>query len=440
MTNNHSKLLWKILINCPTIRSTQCVFTIFSLLILFMVLLNNSLLEQYIEQKCRNANIGLLTGRSKLSSLIQSTSTTRQRAPIELISAIKNHSKGEPLTSESIRHSNGTSTQVLTNGSNTQFDNGFMIRRATIRGAPFDKRCREIRRRVSWGVKDYVMWDGDGELKTLMQPLFKNKRLVVWSLDHHIGPISDLRSLIEPLGVEFIERTMYHRCNFMCSCANLKLLHPFTWKIMLEPSEKFFDHLRSHPILGPEMARADAFLVAHSSYMIELFRRLNRSIISVHSIHYEWNLGKDVSKWREFNGHLRALMTDPRHVIGANNLFDVEYMHYFLGLRPDYIPSFCGYTGEHYRPTRRSFLFSRPVYNLPVALTDSFKRHYQQIKASFVLHDLLRVYRGSFNALKHSYFDISSHLGIIHYPYQVWLFLMPQVQNILYMFVTELYL
>lgn len=132
------------------------------------------------------------------------------------------------------------------------------------------------------GVVDYAIWDGDAELKELTQPLFKKKRLLVWSIDHHIGPISDMRSLIEPLGVEFIEHTMYHKCDVMCTCDNLKLLPPYDWTALLHPSKEFIKYIELHKVFVPEIARADAFLVSYSASLLDLFLRYNRSVILVH--------------------------------------------------------------------------------------------------------------------------------------------------------------
>ena len=276
-------------------------------------------------------------------------------------------------------------------------------------------RCEEIRRRVSWGVVDYAKWDGDPELQELIKPIFVKKRLVIWSLDHHPAPLYDIRSLVEPLGVEFIEHSVYHQCQRTCSCDDFKALTPLQHNDLLEGlnSQETIDRIYHDPLSASDVARADAFLSAYSYPLVELYMRYNRSIIIISAIRY--NLWVDgPSKWSQLSDRLHTLFTHPRHVIGANNLYDVEYLHYFLGSRPDYVPSFAGYTGEHYNPTRQSFLYSYRVFedigdywNVP------FQRQYQRINATFRIDKLQR--QSKF--YEHS--DLAAYLGIVQRPYAV---------------------
>ena len=122
-------------------------------------------------------------------------------------------------------------------------------------------RCKEIRRRVSWGALYYAKWDGDVELNELVKPIFTIKRLVVWSIDHHFGPISDIRSIIEPLGVEFIEHSIIHpqKCHRMCNCDLSKERRSFDYNSW-NPNKNTFQQISSDSIAAPDIARADAFL------------------------------------------------------------------------------------------------------------------------------------------------------------------------------------
>lgn len=278
-----------------------------------------------------------------------------------------------------------------------------------------DIQCKEIRRRVSRGVVEYANWDGDDELQELLKPIFTKKRLVIWSLDHHPAPIFDVKSLVEPLGVELIDHSIYGHCQRMCSCDDFKSLSPLEeGDLLFKIDSRLVDRIYRDPRAAPDIARADAFLVAYSIPLIELFMRYNRSIIVVAAIRYHLWL-PEVSRWRKLNDWLRELSSQRRHVIGANSRYDVEYMHYFLGARPDYVPSFAGYTGEHYNPTRRSFLYAHRVFDdIGPYWNEQFERQYRLIGAEFHVEKLRVRYKAGY-----ANSDLAAHLGIIHRPYQV---------------------
>ena len=126
---------------------------------------------------------------------------------------------------------------------------------------------------MSWGVVDYVKWDGDPELQELVKPIFVKKRLVIWSLDHHPAPLFDIRSLVEPLGVEFIEHSLYHQCQRTCSCDDFKALSPLHHSDLLGGLNlQTIDRIYSYndPLSASDVARADAFLTAYSYPLVEL--------------------------------------------------------------------------------------------------------------------------------------------------------------------------
>ena len=135
-------------------------------------------------------------------------------------------------------------------------------------------------------------------------------------------------------------------------------------------------------------------------------------------IRFDITLWGDASRYTYLSALLNALTLQRRHVIGANSPYDVEYtcMHYYIGARPDYVPSLCPYTEEHYNPTRHSFLYnSREPLNY---WTKSFNLYYQANNATFQIHQIKEFYKSD-----HEYSDLAQHLGIIHLPYQVRIFM-----------------
>ena len=293
--------------------------------------------------------------------------------------------------------------------------------------------CKEVSRRLHWGLVDYALWDGDPELKQLVQPLFKNKRLVVWSLDHHAMAIAELRSIIESFGVEFIEHSvlpLHTRRPGVCSpplclCSQSTNLTPDPSLNPLFPTKDLFDKVARDPLAAPDIARADAFLVSVSIPIIELYMRYNRSIIAVAATRFEYTLYRDTNRWHKMNEQLRTLLQKRHHVIGGNSLYEVEYMYYYMGARPDYIPGFGVYTGEHYHPTRMSFLYARrpKVYKVGSFWTDPFDRQYRLINAKFVIKSIMELYPPLCGG-GYTLFDLAQHLGIVHLPYQVPVFLL----------------
>lgn len=279
--------------------------------------------------------------------------------------------------------------------------------------------CEEKKRRVSFGLLDYALWDNDLELNELAKPMFMKKRFVVWALDGHQGPVMDVRSIIEPLGVEFIEHTIVREsfCERMCYCNQTNYFGYENMKNLFAdlhyPNEKFYGKILNDPIATQEIARADALFTSVNLPLIEFYMRFNQSIIFVNPVRMDSFLSGDLQRWRDINERLQYLLKSSHHLIGANNLYDVEYMHYFMGSRPDYVPGFCVYTGEHYRPVRQSFLYAKRWLPDRNFWDEQFDYLYLSKNATFKLFNLSKLYKS------YEYQDLAAHLGIIHRPYQV---------------------
>ena len=58
------------------------------------------------------------------------------------------------------------------------------------------------------------------------QILFRSRQLVIWSADHHPAPAYDARTLLEPLGITFLQHDLSPYCSLFNLCAerhNLKV-------------------------------------------------------------------------------------------------------------------------------------------------------------------------------------------------------------------------
>ena len=54
---------------------------------------------------------------------------------------------------------------------------------------------------------------------------------------------------------------------------------------------------------------------------------------------------------------------DPRNVVAANNYYDLEYIKFFTGTQPYYVPAYCGYVKADYNPKGNVILFARNHHN-----------------------------------------------------------------------------
>ena len=300
----------------------------------------------------------------------------------------------------------------------TQWGSWSAKEKETSTSDPWRDRCKEVRRRISHGLEDYARRSGDAELQALVQPVFTHKKLVVWSADHHIGPMADLRSLFEPLGVEFLEHTLYFHCDRMCTCdqkTNTKVLDERNVLRALgsDVIERFMREHRN----DYDFSRADAYLSSWSSNLLELFMRYNKSIIFHCPIRFDYPLNGQPDHSRTVIDLIQRLGTNEANVFSANSRYDAHYIKYFTGINVDYVPSFCVYTGETYHPIRKSFLLwdRRIGFNngLREYWTDHFDGYIKRSGVKIELLDVRSVYRGI------EYRDVVKHLRITHIPYQV---------------------
>ena len=56
-------------------------------------------------------------------------------------------------------------------------------------------------------------------------------------------------------------------------------------------------------------------------------------------------------RWEAWVKNLKKIAKDPRNIIAANNHYDLEYIKYFTGIEPAYIPAYCGYVNTDYHPS-----------------------------------------------------------------------------------------
>ena len=245
-------------------------------------------------------------------------------------------------------------------------------------------------------------------------PIFKSKPLVIWSSDFHIGPVHDLKTYLAPMGVRFIDKSLDRmRCHRTKTCNGMKTLKVITphngLNLNYSLIPQFYDAYKN----DTEIQRVDAFACFHVTSLCELYEPFNKSLIIIATSRYELGrFGKE--RWTKWNENLVRYASMTRNVIGANNLYDAEYIKYFTGIQPQLLPSFCNYTNASYNPTKMEFLFAKnsnpPFFQL---FMKNFTASYKQANSTFQITPITKKYGN------YKYLEIAAHRGIVHVPYQV---------------------
>ena len=236
-------------------------------------------------------------------------------------------------------------------------------------------------------------------------------RPVIWSQDYHITPIMDIKSLLAPIGVKIIDKSLSYHCGKMGTCAaGLRVITQENG-MRLSPMliEKFY---RSY-IDDLEMKEVTAYVCALPVAMCEAFLHFNRSIIVWATTRYEQGR-PEPDKWEQLNENLLSIANHPTSVLAANNLYDLKYMEYFLGVTPKLLPNYCAYLRDSYKPSQKQFLVS------PIHSTELSELFYKQLDealmaklSNLVLLPLRQMYP------QYLFSDLASHPGIVYIPYQV---------------------
>jgi len=258
----------------------------------------------------------------------------------------------------------------------------------------------------------YVYSDFTSPQLNTSELLFSTKPLVIWSSDFHSAPINDLKHLLRPLGVRFIDKSVSLQCYRTNTCEGRKTLKVINVRnaVFLHPSliPKFYEAYKE----DAEMKSVDAFVCFHPAAMCELFMPFNKSIIVIATTRYE--LGRfGRYRWKKWNNNLVKIAKSKTNVVGGNNLYDVEYVKYFTGIQGQLLPSVCVYVTTMYTPTRSEFLLSR-IRGHGFAAT--FIREYEELCKNMScnkLTSLRQKYR------YYNYTDLVTYAGTVYIPYQV---------------------
>lgn len=227
-------------------------------------------------------------------------------------------------------------------------------------------------------VGSFILSTPTGMPKSCVQLKETNMVSTFWTSDLHDGTRIDIPSLLSSLGQKFY-------------IAGIKGDHSPYPEVFKLPGIKIYRNLspeiakyRSHstPLSDESISRnaefyeqdatfknVDAFYCAFPASMCELWMPFNETKSILFLSAHRYNLGRcNTESWQALNVKLQSLAkmrTDVglRHVIGADNRYDYEYLYHYTGIKSlELLSSFSGFYTEKsvYRPTRKEILV---VYN-----------------------------------------------------------------------------
>lgn len=228
-------------------------------------------------------------------------------------------------------------------------------------------------------------------------------KLIVWSNDFHISTIGNVKKILQPKGVKFIDKSLSGHCHVTKTCASdLKVL---TRENGISPStdvKRRFIQSYEHDM---DMKTVDAVMCFHPSAMCELFMSFQKRLFVIATTRYEMGRETAVS-WLSWNHNLKMIASDPQNVVAANNMYDARYIEYFTGIEPVVIPSWI-HMKERYTGTSNDILVA-PIHSEGAqAIWKSLKQtsvRFKDMKTKYTYY---------------SYHQLCENTAIVHFPYQV---------------------
>jgi hypothetical protein len=147
----------------------------------------------------------------------------------------------------------------------------------------------------------------------------RSRGFTFWSSDFHISPIADLKDLFKPLGMHIVDKSLSGHCHLKKTCqTDLRVLTKNNGISLGKcPNALRRDFFRAY-YQDPQMRKIDAFLCHHACGLCEVFMPFNKSLVVVASTRFE--IGRhEPERWRAWNANLRAIASNPRNIVAANN-------------------------------------------------------------------------------------------------------------------------
>ena len=230
----------------------------------------------------------------------------------------------------------------------------------------------------TYNSPDCVFIKNTGFDETALRQVIR-MRPVLWSQDYHVTPIMDIKSLMKPIGVKIIDKSLSYYCGRVGTCAKgMQIINRENgMRLTPEIIEQFYQVYKK----DRDMQSVTAFVCTLPVAMCEAFIPFNKSIIVIATIRYEQGRNEP-DKWMKLNQNLQHIAAQPNSLVAANNAYDQKYIEYFTGIKPWLVPNLCAYLQNSYSPSRKQFLMS-PIHNND--LSDKF---YMEFDEGVIRHKL----------------------------------------------------
>ncbi len=263
---------------------------------------------------------------------------------------------------------------------------------------------------ATYNLPDCVFLENTGFSQKAVRTVI-GVRPVLWSQDYHVTPVMDMKSLLSPIGVKIIDKSLSYYCGQVGTCA--RGLRVITRENGMRLTPQLIDQFYESYKDDPEMKSVTAFVCTLPTAMCEAFLPFNKSIIVISNIRYEQGR-PEPDKWKILNENLIHIAESPNGIVAANNLYDAKYIEYFTGISPMVVPNHCRYLRDTYTPSRKQFLVT-PIHS--TELTDKFYMEFDEVlmkkRAEIIALPLRQMYP------QYLFSDLASHPGIIYIPYQI---------------------
>ncbi len=120
-----------------------------------------------------------------------------------------------------------------------------------------------------------------------------------------------------------------------------------------------------------------------------------------------YNLGRCNEKdWHDLDKWLRTLSKCKRNTIGAMSRYDMEYLKYYTGIQPLFVPAFSGFYAGHYKPSRKEILIFGNNEKFEAAVGEALRPEFEAVANK----ELYKHYTQD---------ELGEHRAIIMLPYSV---------------------
>jgi hypothetical protein len=169
----------------------------------------------------------------------------------------------------------------------------------------------------------------------------------VFNLDLHVSVIRDLQMELQRQGASITSWSISgHNHVFrrwFTKPDPVAVVNASTWKTLDQNViDRFQDRYRRF------LNSFDGYVVTHTPVFAQLFQGLDRPLLVMASTRYEAPYTDRHGLWESLNEYLKCEVINGRMVLAANNRGDVDYLEYFIGIKPRYVPSLCDYLGTNW--------------------------------------------------------------------------------------------